>query len=498
MTKALHPLSAHGNQSICLVRQPPSWRSSVTLVSAVLLFSVLASVVFVAFPMPFTGVVSEPFYYTVTKPLRLCANSSTVSHSGYIGLKGDTEVDPKRSYFWYFEAEETPAYAPIILTIGGGPGTSGLNNAMMGQSACLVKEEGLVANPNRWTEKHNLIVLDHPIGVGYSYGTHINNSRAAAYDVYDFLQKFFVLFPQLSGNKFVISGGSYGGVYVPNIATVIHEQNQLLSRGKGRRGAVPIALDALILSNPFTNPEAHFRWLLQYRCMDHHVYNATDCMRLYAELPACLDSVAMALQHPSVANRVAAAKLCYERMNAPDTHGTVHEDIRRKCTPASDTPGACRPQVGWMNTVFNDAHVKRQLGVPASIKFTGLNKEVNAEFLAAGDLIQAHHLMYPPLLAAGIRLLHYIGMQDSNCPWPGIFSFLKLLETPFQDEFIAVEDRPWPTTDVGTVRAAGPGAGNMTMILLAEAGHFTVGDQPALAKRIVETWIANRAWFETD
>lgn len=37
-----------------------------------------------------------------------------------------------------------------------------------------------------------------PIGTGFSYGRMPNNSRDAALDVYDFLQKFFVLFPHLA------------------------------------------------------------------------------------------------------------------------------------------------------------------------------------------------------------------------------------------------------------------------------------------------------------
>ncbi|KAJ7493836.1 alpha/beta-hydrolase [Mycena latifolia] len=479
--------------------RPRPRHSSLALVSVIVLVSFsLAFVLSTDYYPRVLGSSSQSFYHNVRKPVGVCANVSTVSHSGHIGLQGDTEGTPKRSFFWYFEAEENAADAPIILTIGGGPGTSGLNNALLGQSPCSVTDHGLTANPNRWTEKHNLIVLDHPIGVGFSYGSHVNNSRSAAYDVYDFLQKFFVLFPHLARNQFVISGGSYGGVYVPNIATVIHEQNLLLKSGKGQPGTIPINLDALIISNPFTSPESHFRWLLQYRCMDHHVYNSTDCDRLYSELPACLDSIDMAFQNPTVANRVFAAGVCYGNMNSGDPHGTVHEDIRRKCFPTDDTPEACHPQFGWMRDIFNDEHVRRELGVPDGVNFTGLNMEVNAEFFAAGDLIQPHHLLYPPLLSAGIRLLHYIGKQDANCPWPGIFSFLKLLHTPFQQEFIDAPDVPWPTEDVATVRAIGPGAGNMTFILVTEAGHFTVGDQPALAKTIVETWVANRPWFETN
>jgi hypothetical protein len=53
-------------------------------------------------------------------------------------------------------------------------------------------------------------------------------------------------------------------------------------------------------------------------------------------------------------------------------------------------------------------------------------------------------------------------------------SQLKLLKTPFQQEFIDAPDVPWPTpdSDEATVRAVGNGAGNMTYIFIAGAGHF--------------------------
>lgn len=93
---------------------------------------------------------------------------------------------------------------------------------------------------------------DSAVGVGFSYGTHINNSQDAARDVYDFLQKFFRLNPELVKNKLVLSGGSYGGVYVPNIATVIHQQNLAIAEGNGIPGAVHLNLEATLISNPVT------------------------------------------------------------------------------------------------------------------------------------------------------------------------------------------------------------------------------------------------------
>jgi carboxypeptidase C (cathepsin A) len=53
-------------------------------------------------------------------------------------------------------------------------------------------------------------------------------------------------------NQFIISGGSYGGVYVPHIATVIYEQNTALAAGKGQPGAIHINLESLMVSNPIS------------------------------------------------------------------------------------------------------------------------------------------------------------------------------------------------------------------------------------------------------
>jgi hypothetical protein len=54
------------------------------------------------------------------------------------------------------------AHPPLTrLSIGGGPGSSGLGNPLFGQSHCTITENGTVANPNRWTEKFNLLALDH-------------------------------------------------------------------------------------------------------------------------------------------------------------------------------------------------------------------------------------------------------------------------------------------------------------------------------------------------
>ncbi|KAJ7364872.1 alpha/beta-hydrolase [Mycena albidolilacea] len=436
---------------------------------------------------------ADLFYSNVTSPTHLCSSPQgpTVSHAGYIGLKGDSETVPKRSFFWYFEAEHDAERAPIILTIGGGPGSSGMINLLSAQGPCLIIENGTVPNPDRWTEHFNLIALDHPVGAGASYGIQVNNSRSAAIDVYDFLQKFFLLFPDVAQNPLILSGGSYGGVYVPHIATVIHEQNIALAKGEGLPAAAHINLESMMVSNPMSDATSHFTWLLQTRCYNADMYNASTCAEMFEILPTCLESIQFAQQAPewSVERRVAAQNIC-QKLEKGDTHGTVVEDVRKKCY-SKEPMGCFPPSFNWINDFFRRPENKDALGIPENVNYHTFADDVTAEFRSYGDMIQPSYLLYGPLLKAGIRLLHYVGAQDANCAWPGVISFLRLLQSPFQDEFLRAPDVPWPTSEDTTVRVVGEGAGNMTYILVAGGGHFVAKDQPTLVKSIVEHWVHN-------
>ncbi|KAK0454383.1 Alpha/Beta hydrolase protein [Armillaria borealis] len=273
-------------------------------------------------------------------------------------------------------------------------------------------KDGLVRNPlqSQWSEHYDLVALDHPVGAGYSYGTRVNNSRDAAYDVYDFLQKFFSVFPELSKYRFYVSGGSYGGIYVPHIATVIHEQNQ-----RHAPGTIDINLEALLVSNPFSDPASHYKWQLYYMYTVTDVYNSTTCTDLHAFLSSCLESMEMSMPSKKV------------------SHGGVIEDVRRVVT---------HPEFAWTTTFSNNSTTKALLGAPDYVNYTSLSDDVHSDFEANAEIWNRHYLLYEPLLQSGIRVLHWIGARDANCPWPGVLSFLKLLRTPFQQEFIASPDLP--------------------------------------------------------
>ena len=86
----------------------------------------------------------------------------------------------------------------------------------------------LVEREYRWNLKVNMLYIEAPVGVGFSYSTTkdyvcdddrtANENRAAVED-------FFSKFPEYKQNQLWITGESYGGIYVPTLAeAIVHGQ----------------------------------------------------------------------------------------------------------------------------------------------------------------------------------------------------------------------------------------------------------------------------------
>lgn len=74
----------------------------------------------------------------------------------------------------------------------------------------------LERNPYSWCNFANIIFLDQPVGVGYSYSASgtaatIDDATAAALNL-EFLHGFVEKFPEYQGRDFYIMGESYGGI----------------------------------------------------------------------------------------------------------------------------------------------------------------------------------------------------------------------------------------------------------------------------------------------
>jgi hypothetical protein len=68
-------------------------------------------------------------------------------------------------------------------------------------------------NAYSWNSAANLLFVDQPVGTGFSYSRwpldYVTNEKQVAQQLYDFLQAFFVQFPQFAGRPLFITGESY-------------------------------------------------------------------------------------------------------------------------------------------------------------------------------------------------------------------------------------------------------------------------------------------------
>lgn len=76
--------------------------------------------------------------------------------------------------------------------------------------------QSLKLNEWAWNKDANIIYLESPAGVGFSYADNpaglSTNDAVTANDTYAFLENWFELFPEYEGvNDFYITGESYGG-----------------------------------------------------------------------------------------------------------------------------------------------------------------------------------------------------------------------------------------------------------------------------------------------
>ncbi|PIN25022.1 Serine carboxypeptidases (lysosomal cathepsin A) [Handroanthus impetiginosus] len=145
-------------------------------------------------------------------------------YSGYITV----DEKDRRSYFYYFvEAESDPASKPLVLWLNGGPGCSSIGAGAFSEHGPLQPNGNiLVKNNYSWNKVANMLYLESPAGVGFSYSANKSfyesvDDEMTARDNLNFLEKWFEKFPEFKNREFYITGESYGGHYVPQLADLI-------------------------------------------------------------------------------------------------------------------------------------------------------------------------------------------------------------------------------------------------------------------------------------
>ncbi|XP_027351106.1 serine carboxypeptidase-like 45 [Abrus precatorius] len=191
-------------------------------------------------------------------------------YSGYITV----DEQQQRALFYYFvEAEEDPASKPLVLWLNGGPGCSSVGVGAFVEHGPFKPGDSnvLVKNDYSWNKEANMLYLESPAGVGFSYSGNesfyaLVDDDITARDNLVFLQRWFTEFPEYSNNDFYITGESYAGHYVPQLAQLIVQTKTNFS------------LKGIALGNPLLdfdtdlNSKAEFLW--SHGLISDSTYNA--------------------------------------------------------------------------------------------------------------------------------------------------------------------------------------------------------------------------------
>jgi cathepsin A (carboxypeptidase C) len=177
-----------------------------------------------------------------------------------------------------------------LQRLTGGPGGSSSIGLLFELGPCSIRYNSSTpapfpyteVNPYSWTNYANMIFLDQPTEVGFSYSSDsstVNTSPVAAEDVYAFLQLFLAKYDKLRDRPFHVAAESYGGTFAPNVGKVIYESNQGLKRIKTEKSSAlsvqevdmvkdfhHIPLKSLVLANGLTEPWTQYASVPDYLC----------------------------------------------------------------------------------------------------------------------------------------------------------------------------------------------------------------------------------------
>lgn len=145
-------------------------------------------------------------------------------------------------HYWFIESTNDPTTDPVVLWLNGGPGSSSLIGLLTENGQLVLNDasmENLVdgvpqlfVNEYSWTTTANMLYLESPKGVGFSYCDDaktsagcVNTDESTAQDAYEFLINFFTYYPEYKSNKFYITGESYAGIYIPMLMQQLDEDS---------------------------------------------------------------------------------------------------------------------------------------------------------------------------------------------------------------------------------------------------------------------------------
>lgn len=180
-----------------------------------------------------------------------------IMHAGHIPIHNEAAL-----FFWQVQAQHVSDKRRTIFWLNGGPGCSSLDGALLEVGPFRVKDsETLEANSGSWHQHADLVFVDQPLGVGFSYSDTNEYARGLgemAEDFVVFLERYFEIFPEALASDIYFAGESFAGQYIPYIA------HRILKYNKDESKTHKIPLTGLMIGNGWIDPKSQYLTYLDF------------------------------------------------------------------------------------------------------------------------------------------------------------------------------------------------------------------------------------------
>lgn len=486
------------------------------------------------------------------KETTICETTPGVkAYSGYVTLPATLDYTmpyESKMYFWFFEARNSPATAPLTMWLQGGPGSASIDQAVSGHSGpCIVNPDSKTTslNPNSWTEVSNMIYIDQPVQTGFSTDgqvktgalntltgdvdppadgtswleingnfssqdpTHmVNTTLTSARAIYHLMQAFFDEFEQYKRDNISIWSQSYGGHFAPGIASLINQEKakpgSVLGASRtsvnGNNTSHTFGVDSIGIINGMID------LLTQITPIMNFAVNNTYGIKSYDDAT----SKGFLSQITAPGGCLELATSCQKLISERDVDGfATDSETVETCGAATNsclgmvlqsdalsghyTFDIAQPmplgfpfgyELGWLNS----AEVQEALGVP--VNYTRSSNVATNVFLGSGDLARSFNNEIGTLLDQGVKVALIHGDRDFRCNWVSGEAVSLVINYTESVQFAAAgyTDIELGGTAVGSVRQHK----NFSFTRLYNAGHEAPLYKPAESLEIFRRTIQGK------
>ncbi len=377
--------------------------------------------------------------------------------SGYLSSLNSTYL-----FYWFVESQSDPQSDPLLLWLSGGPGCSSLFGAFAEVGPILIYPNGtLTSNNFAWNQKANLLFIESPAGVGFSFRTNANKYETDDFETaqinFHALKSFFAKFPQFTGDrKFFLAGQSYASRYIVHLSKAILDSKLF-----------PLNFGGFVIGNGDFDPELDVAFFIPTL----KVYRVDD----FSWLPMT-NYTAKLWKYNLKRSCTAYSKLAFQEIYIPES------SIHRRSAGNPNEPCGNEAALTWY---FNRPDVLRSIHAhlksgSSTWKMCAFIRPRNFEYLESEEsLAPAIHY----LASKGLRILLYNGDSDAVCNYLSMMHFLKHFRKVGERRFFEDRGRVYGTVQIFEK--------NITFVRFFGSGHSVPIDQPKGTLKMVNELLFN-------